>query len=333
MKIFVAVSILLCLSTSTKHVQSKKVTAKTVIEAVVRTGGDMQAVLEQLDEYFLTPITKEMDAMLKRVNTEIEGITEEEKKLVSVARSALRASRLDITRTRAVLVALAAETSTSAADIVLGLKKFLADQDNQSKRNSLAKVVKKMEKILKTSQTLLKRARQKYEGAAKQLNLVRVKFERFSERMVILADRSSTRYNDYVAWIRKVVYGSTASCWILPPSCIVAYATAAGILETKICNWNAEIDELKDECYESKKSADNLVNKVNKDLGNLEREDTNLMSWQSNIALVYEDFASGGYLDVAADMDYFIPNYAVNKMNSLKDVADGFMKKSQSVVE
>merc|ERR1712168_624247 len=135
------------------------VTAAAVIGAGIESGDKLEDLMGKLKDMFIKPITEQVDAEIKKVNVDIDGVTKEEKGLVEDAKINLKG------------------TTTT---------------DKQMKGIKI--VVKKMQMLLERSKVLLKDARGQYMSVQKQLNVVRVKLEMFAKRVVELGDTHGQRY-------------------------------------------------------------------------------------------------------------------------------------------
>merc|ERR1712168_842748 len=101
------------------------VTAAAVIGAAIESGDKLEDLMGKLKDMFIKPITEQVDAEIKKVNVDIDGVTKEEKALVEDAKINLYNSRFDITRTRGVLAVLATETNSRSDTLIRVLKIIL----------------------------------------------------------------------------------------------------------------------------------------------------------------------------------------------------------------
>lgn len=295
------------------------VTAAAVVTTAIESGSKLVDLMKKLHDMFIKPITDQVDAEIKKVNTDIDGIAPEEKQLVEDAKINLYNSRFDITRTRGVLAVLAQETSTRSDSLKRVLVIVLKDTTPTDKQMKGIKiVVSRMKLLLERSQALLKDARVQYELVQKKLNVVRVKLETFAKRVLELADVHGSRYTDYAKKMRIIVYSSAAACLAMPASCPAVYAACALALETKLTKYRNDVEELKTKATSSGGEATKLTIKCEKDLEYMSAEDLLIGKWQSQVQLTYDDFMGGDYLNVAIDMDEFEKGYSISRLDALK---------------
>jgi len=301
-------------------------TAVVVIGTAIETGGKLADLMKKLHDMFIKPITDQVEAEIKRVNVDIEGITKEEKQLVEDAKINLYNSRFDITRTRGVLTVLATETNSRSDSLIRVLNVVLKRETPTDKQMKGIKiVVSKMKSLLERSQTLLKEARAQYEEVQKKLNIVRVKLETFSKRVVELGDTHGQRYADYAKKMRIIVYASAAGCVVVPATCPAIYAACALTLETKLASYRRDVADLQKKAQTSGTEAIKLTNKCEDDLEYMAAEDLLIGKWQSKVSLTYDDFLGGDYLNNAIDMDLFEENYSINRLKELKQACIDYL--------
>jgi len=295
------------------------VTAVAVIGTAIESGSKLADLMKKLHDMFIKPITDQVDAEIKRVNVDIEGITTEEKKLVEDAKINLYNSRFDITRTRGVLTVLATETNSRSDSLIRVLNVVLkrtTPTDKQMKGIKI--VVSKMDNLLKRFQALLRDARVQYEEVQKKLDIVRVKLETFSKRVTQLADTHGTRYVDYAKKMRIIVYSSAAACLVMPATCPAVYAACAATLETKLAAYRRDTEDLVKKAQSSGVEATKLTARCKDDLEYMADEDLLIKKWQSQVQLTYDDFVGGDYINMAIDMDEFEENYSITRLTDLK---------------
>jgi len=303
------------------------VTAAAVIGAAIESGDKLVDLMGKLKDMFIKPITEQVDAEIKKVNVDIDGVTKEEKALVEDAKINLYNSRFDITRTRGVLAVLATETNSRSDTLIRVLRIILKGTTTTDKQMKGIKiVVKKMQMLLERSKVLLKDARGQYMSVQKQLNVVRVKLEMFAKRVVELGDTHGQRYKDYAKKMRIIVYSSAAACLVVPATCPAVYAACAATLETKLTKYRNDVAELNAKTKNSGSAATELVTKCEGDLQYMAAEDTLIGKWQSKVQLTYEDFIGGDYINMAIDMDEFEKNYSITRLMELKKAATDYLK-------
>jgi len=302
-------------------------TATAVIGSVIESGGKLADLMKKLHDMFLKPITDQVDAEIKRVDTDIDGITAEEKQLIEDAKINLYNSRFDITRTRGVLVVLATETISRSNSLIRVLQAILRKDVPVSKQaKGVTIVVNKMKLLLERSQTLLKDARVQYEEVMKKLNVVKVKLETFSKRVLELGDISGKRYTDYAKKMRITIYASAASCLVMPATCPAVYAACAAALETHLTKYRNQVMELTTKAKSSGAEANKLISNTAGDLKYMKDEDWVIGKWQLKVKSTYDDYQRGDYLQVAIDMDQFEEHYSINQLEDLKKAATEYLE-------
>jgi uncharacterized protein YoxC len=303
------------------------VTAAAVVGTAIESGGKLVDLMKKLQDMFIKPITDQVDAEIKRVNVDIDGITKEEKQMVDNAKINLYNSRFDITRTRSVLSVLATETNYRSNTLIRILRLILRrTTPTATLMIGINVVVKKMQTLLERSKKLLHDAREQYEEVQKKMNIVRVKLETFATRVNHIGDVHGQRYTDYAKKMRTIVYASAAACVIIPPSCPAVYAACAAALETKLTKYRNDVAELKAKAKNSGDEALKLVTKTKDDLDYMAAEDQLIGHWQSKVQLTYDDFLDGDYLGMAIDMDEFEKDYSITRLEELKTACTNYLK-------
>jgi len=324
----------LCVIVGLVTIQYSQQAAPTpaMVGQVIDGAGKLTDIIVKLDDAFLKPITEQVNKEIAKINTDLDGLVEEEKKMVVDAKKKLLRGRSDITRTRTILIILADETISRSGLLVRLLDALLKGKLTAEKqKRGLTMTIKKMKDLMARSAVLLKDAKDMYRTVGQTLGDSKVDLEEFAKRVVILADRSGTKFEAAKKALRMKVYASLTPCVLLPPVCAIAYPIAAAAVESEIKKWGKNLDQLKAQCKNTEENAKAMVKTIDNEINYLQAEEKLVIVWESKMNAVYEELKADDYVDNVITMDMILSEgYHINQLGELIEACKAFKVHAQA---
>merc|ERR1712037_906223 len=114
---------------------------------------------------------------------------------------------------------------------------------------------------------------------------------------------------------RAAVYGGLAATVLFPPLAIAAYATAAGVLESKIKRHEDALARLFQKCDKSANAARNLISETRKTKSFFETEQVLIQAWESKMSDMAVDFKDAD--EVVENVELFGSDEMDRMLNAL----------------
>merc|ERR1712037_866048 len=267
--------------------QPTKMAEIAVVQTMIESGQTLTETVEKLIDKVVSPSLMALD---KKINTTIEGLDAEEKKLVTEATTSLYNTRSSMFTIKLTLNALADETITVASR----LKRYVAKCSEGMPENKIKRIIGKaaeqMCHILKRSDAILEEAKNEYNRCDRAMNSIKANLEAFVKSVVALKDGQDGRLQKWKDSTRAAVYGTLGVTLLAGPLAVAAFATAAGILETKIAEHDAALDRLLKKCDKSAGAARNLISETDKTKEFIQTEQKLIQAWASSLSTMEVDF-------------------------------------------
>ena len=262
-----------------------------IVRNIIEGGQTLRKTINSLVDKMVSPALQALQNEISRIDLEIEGLHVEEKLLVTHATENLLNSKTAMTAVKRVLNALADETIKVAEK----LKRYVAacskeDMSEVKIKRIIGKAAEQMCHILQRSQVILAEAKEEYTRCELALNGVKAKLETFLKKVQDIRNGEDGRLDKWKHDTRVRVYAGLAWTVFCPPAAAVAYATAAGVLETEIAKYEATLDRLIQSCDQSASAAINLISKTDEAMDFLETEQELIQAWVSALSLMESDF-------------------------------------------
>ena len=261
-----------------------------VVQTMIESGQTLTETVEKLIDKVVSPSLMALDKEIKKIDTTIEGLNAEEKKLVTQATESLYNTRSSMFTIKLTLNALADETITVASR----LKRYVAKCSEGMPENKIKRIIGKaaeqMCHILKRSDAILEEAKNEYNRCDRAMNSIKANLEAFVKSVVALKDGQDGRLQKWKDTTRAAVYGTLGVTLLAGPLAVAAFATAAGILETKIAEHDAALDRLLKKCDKSAGAARNLISETDKTKEFIQTEQKLIQAWASSLSTMEVDF-------------------------------------------
>jgi len=298
------------------HFVGKRSAAKiAAVQTMIEGGKTLTETVEKLIDKVVSPSLMALDKEIKKIDTTIEGLDAEEKKLVTEATTSLYNTRSSMFTIKLTLNALADETITVASR----LKRYVAKCSEGMPENKIKRIIGKaaeqMCHILKRSDAILEEAKNEYNRCDRAMNSIKANLEAFVKSVVALKDGQDGRLQKWKDSTRAAVYGTLGVTLLAGPLAVAAYATAAGILETKIAEYDAALDRLLKKCDKSAGAARNLISETDKTKEFIQTEQKLIQAWESSLTTMAVDFKNA---DTVVENLYLFGS-EMNEMNGMLD--------------
>ena len=291
-----------------------------VVQTMIESGQTLTETVEKLIDKVVSPSLMALDKEIKKIDTTIEGLDAEEKKLVTEATTSLYNTRSSMFTIKLTLNALADETITVASR----LKRYVAKCSEGMPENKIKRIIGKaaeqMCHILKRSDAILEEAKNEYNRCDRAMNSIKANLEAFVKSVVALKDGQDGRLQKWKDTTRAAVYGSLSLTLLGGPIrgplyAVVGYSTGAGILETKIAEHDAALDRLLKKCDKSAGAARNLISETDKTKEFIQTEQKLIQAWASSLSTMEVDFKNA---DTVVENLYLFGS-EMNEMNGMLD--------------
>merc|ERR1711934_290910 len=304
-------------SASQHPTYSTKMAAEVaVVQTMIDGGKSLTETVEKLVDKIVSPSLKALEKEIQKIDTTIEGLNAEEKKLVVQATESLYNTRSSMFAIKLSLNALADETIQVASR----LKRYAA------------KCSEHMCHILKRSHAILEEAKNEYKTCDRAMNSIKANLENFLKSVKALKEGQDGRLDGWKKKTRAIVYGSLSVTVLGGPLAVAAYATAAGILETKIAEYEDALDRLLRKCDKSANAASNLINEADKTKDFIQTEQKLIQAWESSLNDMASDFENAdsvtenvylfGSEELNGMLDNLITTCSKYKAHAMKDGHD-----------
>lgn len=286
------------LATSSSDVERK---ANNLMKSITDSTNRMVGVVNKFQNVIITPAINDLEHRIREINLNIEGLSQSEKNIVKGSLNKLVSSRNELKSIQSVLKTLANDTISRSNRLKSTINNIRPNQRNVV--SHITDAAEKLIDIMKQSQQKLDSSRRKYYSIQRNISGVQADLETFNQKLHSLIDESSSRYKSWVSKTRKAVYGGGAACAIFPPSCAIYYATAAGVLETKIKDYKKAVNRQRDACNRAMSVTNDSLRQVKSVDDQLSSEIHNIIQWESSLAEMKMDFASVGDVAFLVDID------------------------------
>ena len=284
-----------------------------VVQTMIEGGKALTETVQKLIDKVISPSLKALDKEIKKIDTTIEGLNAEEKKLVTQATESLYNTRSSMFTIKLTLNALADETITVASRLKRYVAKCSEDMPEDEIKRIIGKAAEQMSHILKRSHAILEEAKNEYNRSDLAMNSIKANLETFVKSVVALKDGQDGRLQKWKDTTRAAVYGTLSLTLAVPLYAVVSYATAAGILETKIVEYDAALDRLLKKCDKSAGAARNLISETDKTKEFIQTEQKLIQAWESSLTTMAVDLKNA---DTVVENVYL---FGSDEMNGMLD--------------
>jgi len=298
-----------------------------MISAIVDSADKLSDVLIKIKDQFVGPAIDALDAEISKINTNIEGITQEEKDKVRDALESLYNSESSILAVRAVLEGLATETISRSSKLRAIISKIEDGASEDRIKKLISYSAKHMIDLMGRSKDLLDEAQTKYSETTASLNKVKADLVSFRNSVEGMADDSRPRMQAWIKKTREIVYGSGAACLVFPPSCAIYYPTAAAILETKINQYKEDVALLETVVKQSTEHTQEMIDRVDGTLTFVNEEVKLIIAWESQLSQMSLEFESADSL--AFDIELLGKEGALEHLVKLEEAAQNYLDHHQ----
>lgn len=260
-------------------------------QAMIQGGQSLQETIDKLITRVVSPSLQQLDKEIKKIDTTIDGLSAEEKKLVTEATRHLFDSRSSMYRVKLALNSLAQETITVAEKLKRYVKKCKDIEDENRIKNIIGKAAEQMIHILKRSNVILEEAKTEYKQCDAAMNSSKANLETFVKSVKALREGQDGRLDDKKKKLRAIVYGATSLTILGGPIALgYGYGVAAGVLEAKIKEYEDSLDRLLRKCDKSTAAAVKLIKDTNNTKDFIEGEQKLIQNWESALSAMNVDF-------------------------------------------
>jgi len=259
-------------------------------QTLIQGGQSLQETINNLIKHVVSPSLQALEKEIKKIDTTIDGLNAEEKKQVNEATRLLYDSRSSMFRVKLGLNALADETITVANKLKRYVAKCKDIEDERKIKRIIGKAAEQMIHILKRSNAILEEAKTEYKQCDAAMNGIKANLETFVKSVKALRDGQDGRLDAKKDRIRAIVYGATSVTALGGPLVLVGYGVAAGVVETKIKEWEDSLDRLLRKCDKSTAAALKLIKETNNTKDFIEGEQKLIQNWESALSAMAVDF-------------------------------------------
>lgn len=273
------------------------------VGAITEAGKAVTDTMNHLATAIVQPAINALNKEIRKIDTNIEGLNKEEKKLVRKSLESLFNAQSEMFRIKVALSGLAKETISRAEKLKRYFEKCTADQGEARIKKIISKAALHMIDLLKRSKQLLSDAQERYENLETELNGIMATLEEFNSRVKALVDGKDGRLAKWKHDTRATVYGGLGFTIFLGPIAAIAYAAAAGILESKIAEYEQSLSTLISKCKKAAAKSRTLIDKVQNSKTSLQEETKLITDWQGRIEEMNVDFKTVDDVAFLVDME------------------------------
>ena len=147
------------------------------------------------------------------------------------------------------------------------------------------------------------------------MDRIKSRLEAFLKQVINLKEGRDGRLQKWKDNTRAAVYGGLAATVLFPPLAIAAYATAAGVLESKIKRHEDALARLFQKCDKSANAARNLISETRKTKSFFETEQVLIQAWESKMSDMAVDFKDAD--EVVENVELFGSDEMDRMLNAL----------------
>lgn len=306
-----ASSLLFKTTNSTRARMPEVAAAKTMIES----GRGLIETIKKMVATNLTPALNKLEREIRKIDTNIDGLEAHEKRMVSEALENLSQAKRCSDGVKMILNALADETIAVASQLKRNIGKVSEGMSADKIKSKLEKGANQMCHILKRSAVILKGAKKEYTSCHDAMDRIKSRLEAFLKQVINLKEGRDGRLQKWKDNTRAAVYGGLAATVLFPPLAIAAYATAAGVLESKIKRHEDALARLFQKCDKSANAARNLISETRKTKSFFETEQVLIQAWESKMSDMAVDFKDAD--EVVENVELFGSDEMDRMLNAL----------------
>merc|ERR1711976_996658 len=258
-------------------VQGAKPDPKVLANAVQNGGVTLTKTINKFKDTFVRPLMAEIKFHAGRINTNLDGLEQEEKQLVTTSLQSLERTEVEVAGVRIILVELAKSTIKQSQTLRRIMDKVDVDDSMERAKKKLGYTAKYMIKLMKTSEGVLQEAKEKYDLALRDLATCKGSLQSFVNKVKNLGSDENERFQAWASKTRGIVYGTT---WAAGPA---GLAIAATVLETEIAKYKENVRKLNIEAAAAEKSARSVLNDADKKIKEIQTEVRLITRWRNSL--------------------------------------------------
>jgi hypothetical protein len=301
--------------------------APKVPTAAIKEGVELSIkILKTLkDAIEASSIMKKINGEIKKINLVVAYLTETERKMVTDAKVNLALAENEFTILRIGLTVLAERTKATTKRLIKFTKK-LSDDNSPDFDQQFKVIFKRFITLMKTSSTKLKLAQHRYEKMSTILAETSGQLGAFRDRVAILDNEHSERYNTYVNDLRVDTYWTKGRyCLIVAITCVIAAPVLAAIVETKIKEYWSEVETMKENCKSVIKTVTGMLEQITAKDKELKEELKLVTEWEI-LVLDAKDFYASSTITETIQEIKVTKEWAIDEFQDLYNAADDFNK-------
>jgi len=307
------------------NVKVDAVAGPPTVDAILSGADTLTGIVQKLDQTFVKPIVSFIETEIKKIDTNLKGITDKERELVEGALLKLAVGTNQIIGVRHVLSSLADTTITQSNSVKKILNVMLKSQANKAAKG-LKFMAIRMKQIVERADTLLTEALVKYDEVTTNCATAKVKLNLFADNIVRLSSEYSKEHKAAVEKIRIEAYASAAGVGLIggPLGVAIGTGVAAAVVEPKIKLWKEKLAKLKRQAEITRQNVIATVTKVGDVQKVLQTESGLVRQWQTkNKDMVLEYSSVQDFLDFM-EWDDDMKRDHINKLDDLIKICKAF---------
>lgn len=308
------------------YVPSREVSGALGTATAIMQGVDSAlGVVQTIDNLIIKPILATVEKDVKDIDTAIEGISENERKLVAEALKFLQMAENHIRGVRAELSVFADEVIERSIFMRTILTKTL-EKTGKSQEYGVKLMAKKMKSMVERINKYLLNALAVYRQVNSNCNLAQFKLTHFAEEIDKITDTRSAAHEKLVKKVRAEAYGAASIGWAYlgPVGAAWSYAAAAVIVEPKIKAWKEKLAKLRVKAAHSKQVCVETAKKAAEAFKNLGEEERIVQNWYMQQNSVYDDIANTTNYIAFLQIDDDIKHEQIGKLTKLIETCQQF---------
>ena len=230
----------------------------------------------------ITELTEEAQKNMDKMNAQLKSLKSADEKFKAEYYTKFMQAKTEIRYVRNQLKKLASKTMAE----VRSLKLLLSDVNRNGDAVLLKISLKKLKDLMTESREILDDSTTKYYKSIRVLDELNSKFQTLKTEVEYTLMHNTAEYDKTSSSIRKKGYGYSALCLIFPPSCVIVYASVAGVVESDLSRYRGELEFFKTISKDMMESSDKINKKVKEAINMFNTEIQMIDAWVNSVNIV-----------------------------------------------